>query len=321
MEIHEYLKAFNTSPLTSDERVSLFATIRNPASSHKAREAALARVIGEAVKDVLKIAMQYKRTRMPLVDLIDEGVCALYEICLGDAYNPSRGPLMHYCFMAVEGAIRAYALNNMAGGKAFKLTNYMLSRTSRVRCACAMLYNQYGQWPSAEQVRDEINQAKDKLSKNMTLEQVDSALRVIREGEVSSLDTPVYDNQGSPLSNFIIKTGEDPECLMEVRDLASQAELLERTLRQMAEENGLDVEIFNLRSGLADNDLDLPLDEDTMLPTLAAIGRQYGISRERARQRMRRVTRRIVERTGMNSDEICQTVAYLRQNCALSEAA
>ncbi|MHB8830968.1 MAG: sigma-70 family RNA polymerase sigma factor [Patescibacteria group bacterium] len=320
MEIHEYLKAFNTASLTRAERVELLTVLRNPTSSSKDRDAAFARIIGECVKTVLGIAMQYLRTGTPILDLVQEGVFALHEICLGSAYDPSLSSLMNYSFKAVEGAIRAYALNNMAGGKPFRLTNYMLSRTSRVRSACATLCTQHGQWPSAEQVRDEIHQAEDKLSKNMTLEQVDSALRVIREGEVSSLDAPVHNDQGaSPLSNFIIKTGEDPECLMEVRDLASQAELLERTLRQMAEENGLDVEIFNLRSGLAD--CDLPLDEDTMLPSLAAIGRQYGISRERVRQRMRRVTRRLVESTGMDSNTICQTIAYLRQNGHLSQAA
>jgi RNA polymerase sigma factor (sigma-70 family) len=321
MEIHEYLKAFNTSSLTRDERIEMFAVLRNPMSDEGDRDAAFARIIGECVKAVLSIAMQYLRTGAPILDLVQEGIFALHEICLSSSFDPTRSSLMNYSYKAVEGAVREYAINNMHGGKAYKLSNYMLSRTSRVRSAYATLYTRYGKWPSAEQVRDEIHQAEDKLSKGMTLEQVESCLRVIREGDVSSLDASVYDDGRKPLSNFVIKTGEDPECLMEARDLAAQAELLERELRLLSKKNGLDVEIFYLRSGLADNEADLPLDEDTMLPTLAAIGRQYGMSRERVRQRMRRVTRRLVESTGMNADEICQTIAYLRQNSSLSAAA
>lgn len=320
MEIHEYLKTFNTAPLTKAERIELFAVLRNPASD-KERDAAFARIIGECVKTVLSIAMQYLRTGTSILDLVQEGVFALHEICLGSAYDPTRSSLMSYSFRAVEGVIRAHAMNNMPGGKPFRLPNYMLSRTSRVRSAFAMLYTQNGEWPSAEQVRDELHQAKDKLSKNMTLEQVESCLRVIREGEPTSFDAPAHSGNNLPLSNFIIVTGNDPECLMETRDLVSQVDALKSALRQLAKKNRTDVEIFNLRSGLADNDLDLPMDEDTMLPTLAAIGRQYGMSRERVRQRMCRVTRRLVESTGMNSDEICQTIAYLRQNSSLSVAA
>lgn len=301
MNTHEYLRGFNTTPLTNEERVQL-VTLARTTSSKSVRDAAMARIIGDCIKVVLSIAMNYRLTEVSVTDLVQQGVLELQKIVLGSNYDPTRVRLMSYAWRAVNGVMAEYVMNNRPDGTPYKLNHKTQSHLTRVCGALAALNCLNGEWPTPSQILARIKQADDKVSQEMAEFQVERCLKILRDSNVSQLDAPVKGDGSTPLAEFIAYRGSNPEQIMDLHDLQHQANLLKRALEEISKEySERNVEIFRLCCGLAGQ---RPLQQ-------AEVARKSAISRERVRQLAAKILKMIMDRTGMDETEIHETVDFL----------
>jgi RNA polymerase primary sigma factor len=101
----------------------------------------------------------------------------------------------------------------------------------------------------------------------MPLEKVRKVLKIAKEP--ISLETPIGDEKGSPLGDFI----EDKDAMLPI-DAAIQSNLRETTTRVLAALTPREERILRLRFGIGMN-----TDH-----TLEEVGRQFSVTRERIRQ-------------------------------------
>lgn len=302
MEIHEFLKGFDTAALKPAERIHLVAVARDASASATERKTAMLRIIGDCVKIVIGIAMKYRRFGVPVTELAQEGIVLLQEIILGDNYDPTRVKLITYAKRGVEGVIADYATNNRVGGAPYLLNNNMQARLKRVRKAIAKLNCLLGKWPTVEQILDRVKLSDDTVSSQMDAEQVESCLRIIRDGNAIRLDAPLP-GMDIPFVRAVTVRGANPEQAMALDDLRRESNLLRRALEEIAtERSARDVDIFRLNCGLVPNGQ--PMRQNK-------IARIYDVSRERIRQIVDMIKRLARERTGMDETEIHAVVDFM----------
>lgn len=305
MKIHEYLQGFDTTSLTTEERVR-FVTLARTTANKSVREASVARLIGECIKVVLSIAMKYRRSGVDVTDLVQEGIVVLQEIILGSSYDPARTRLMSYAWRGVEGAIADYVTNNKLDRAPYELGPKAQAHLTRVRGALAALNCLNGDWPTPSQILARIKQADDKVSQEMAEFQVEQCLKILRDGNASQLDAPVKEGGSTSLAGFVASRGYNPEQMMNFHDLLYQADFLEQALEDISQEgkecSARNVEIFRLCCGLTEGQP--PLYQ-------AEVARMYSISRERVRQLAAKVLKKVMKRTGMDEAVIHEAVDFL----------
>lgn len=202
---------------------------------------------------VLQVAGKYKGSDIPLTDLINEGNLGL--IHAARKFDPDRGArFITYAVWWIRQAIM-HAL--AAGGGAVRLPIKQAELLSKLRHKMEEVRQDTGTEPTAE----ELAQALD-----MKPEDVSDLLRVYRPQ--LSLDAPLNDNMDSThldlLESSQLPSSEDvylhASLINEVRELLDHLEPREAM-------------ILRARFGFDDTP-----------KSLAAIGRELGLSRERVRQ-------------------------------------
>lgn len=219
--------------------------------------AARNRLVTANLRLVVKIAMEYRRAYLQILDLIQEGNAGLLQAV--KRFNPYRNvKLSTYSAWW----IRAYILKFLMDNKSLVrmgTTDAQRKLFFRLRSEAEKMYALTQKF-DANLLAEKIGvQAEDVIEMQQRLSKHDA-----------SLDTPVRDGSSMSYLDALVSDREDPETLLERQELLQilrkEIHVIEKGL------NDRDQYIFHHR---------IMADEPV---TLQEIGDKYGITRERARQ-------------------------------------
>jgi RNA polymerase primary sigma factor len=237
-----------TELLTREQEVQLAKRIK------KGDEEARSLMIRANLRLVVKIAHDYARYGLPLLDLISEGNIGLMKAV--ERFDPKKGgKLSTYAAWWIKQAIKR-ALANQS--KTIRLPSHIVDKISRMRKAQRSLMQKTGREPTDEEIAHELNVETATVSQWMTL-----SLRP------SSLDAPIGDEGGGELGDIIgDEKGQLPYDKINDEQLREEVEgLLDKLNRR-------EREILKYRYGL----------RGAKVETLEVVGRRFKITRERVRQ-------------------------------------
>ncbi|MCS6898824.1 MAG: RNA polymerase factor sigma-32 [Myxococcales bacterium] len=259
--LQAYLREVQKHPLLSPEEEQTLA--QRYAATQDVDAAA--RLVTANLRLVVKIAYEYRRAYKNIMDLIQEGNIGLMQAV--KKYDPNRGvKLSSYSAWWIRAYILRYIINN-----------WRLVKLGTTQAQRKLFFNLNKE--KAKLAAMGIDPTPEKIAKNLGVEEQEAAEmeRRLSSGEMS-LDAPVGDNEGRPVSRIeLIASGSVGP------DSAVATEELNDIVRTKLEEfrtrlKGKDLDIFDKRL-LADEPL-----------TLQELGDHFGISRERVRQIEARLT-------------------------------
>lgn len=247
------------------ERVRAIPTLSREEEHELALEAqqgsrpAQDRLVEANLRYVVAVALQYRRYGIRLGELVAEGNLGL--VTAVQKFDPHRGTR----FVTYAGYwIRAFVLEavvrstSLVGGGAGPLRSKLFFRLRRERARVATLTNDPSERIELMAERFDTTPAK-----------METMLRRIEAGDVS-LDQPVFDESQTSLVETL-ESSEEPPDEQYARLVAS---------RQLSERLSGALEVLDRRERLIVEQR-LLADEEV---SLAALGRELGVSRERARQ-------------------------------------
>ena len=237
-----------TALLTREEEVQLAKRIK------KGDEEARSLMIRANLRLVVKIAHDYARYGLPLLDLISEGNIGLMKAV--ERFDPKKGgKLSTYAAWWIKQSIKR-ALANQS--KTIRLPSHMVDKISRMRKTQRALMQETGREPTDEEVASKLKVAPATVSQWMTL-----SLRP------SSLDAPIGEDGGGELGDII---GDDKGQLP--YDKINDEQLREEVEELLDKLSRREREILKYRYGL----------HGAKVETLDVVGKRFNITRERVRQ-------------------------------------
>jgi RNA polymerase sigma-32 factor len=222
-------------------------------------QAAVDALVRANLRYVVAVALQYRRYGVKIADLIAEGNVGL--LVAARKFDPERGVR----FVTYAGYwIRAYVLDavvrstSMVGGGTGPLRSKLFFRLRRER---ARVHNLVAD-PS-----ERLRVLAERF--DVTPERMQEMMRRLDARDVS-LDTTVFDDSETTLVDTLVSPGESQEeNLARARQKSALQEATDQALAQLDQRERYIIE----RRVMGDAEM-----------SLAAIGRQLGVSRERARQ-------------------------------------
>jgi RNA polymerase sigma-32 factor len=260
--------------------VRLFPDLTREAETELARKwrdqkdrGAANRLVRSHLKHVVAIALKYRRYGLPVAELVAEGNFGIAHALT--KYDPDRGTrFVTYAAYWVRAYILSYVIRSwsMVGGGSGALRSKVFFKLRRERVRLANLTGTNDNVP--EQLAEQFH---------LSVPEVTSMLRRLEARDVS-LDTRLFDDSSTTLLDTLESSERDQE-----ESLAATEAQERRSNAVRLAVSGLDPrERFIVESRLmADGDDEL---------SLAEIGRQLGVSRERARQLEERAKRKLRSR-------------------------
>ncbi len=268
--IHLYLKEIEFSPLLTPEEEVKFgrlARLGDALGRHK--------MIVCNLRLVVKISRRYMNRGLPLPDLIEEGNLGLIHAV--EKFDPERGfRFSTYATWWIRQNIERALMNQ---SRTIRLPIHINKEINQYYRKMQQLTQQTGEEPTIAEVAEALGKPAEKLQK------------LLNYGErVSSLDINIGKESNNPLVDFVSEESEqEPDDVINDEVVHNS---VESWLQQLDPKQQ---EVIVRRFGLHGHDNS----------TLAQVGEELGLTRERVRQiqmeALRRL-RRILENQGFSGD-------------------
>jgi RNA polymerase sigma-32 factor len=259
--LQAYLREVQRHPLLTPEEEQTLAQRYNTTQD----VSAAARLVTANLRLVVKIAYEYRRAFKNIMDLIQEGNIGLMQAV--KKYDPNRGvKLSSYSAWWIRAYILRYIINN-----------WRLVKLGTTQAQRKLFFNLNKE--KAKLSAMGIDPTPTEIAKRLGVEEQEAIDmdRRLSSGEMS-LDAPVGDNEGRPVSRIELL----PSSNLGPDSMVADEELGDIVREKLAEFRttlkGKDISIFDKR---------LMSDEPL---TLQELGDEFGISRERVRQIEARLT-------------------------------
>ena len=234
--------------LTKEEEVELAKLIER--GDQQAKE----RMINSNLRLVVSIAKRYQGHGLSLLDLIQEGIIGLIRAV--EKFDWRRGfKFSTYATWWIRQAVQRGVANK---SRTIRLPVHIADREQKMARAERLLAPKLGRQPTEEEI---AKQAK------LPLKQVHEVRQAARA--ITSLDKPLGTDSEGRLGDLFASEGSEPE---EELTVSLEEDVLRRAVAQLPER---EQEVVKRRYGL---------DGERDPASLAAIGRELGLTRDRVRQ-------------------------------------
>ena len=250
--LEKYLNEISRIPMiTTDEEVVLAQVIR---AGGKIGEKAKEKLVTANLRFVVSVAKQYQNQGVPLTDLINEGNIGL--ITAADKFDDTRGfKFISYAIWWIRQSIlQAIAeYSNMV-----RRPQSQIAISNKIKNATNDFIQKHQRYPSAEELSEIISLEIDKIEK-----------AIQGEAHVSSIDTPITEDEGTTMADML-STSSEYASDRKV-DYDSMCNDLTQVLSVILNERERTIVIQSFGIGCPERALD-------------AIGDDLGLTRERVRQ-------------------------------------
>ena len=247
--IREYLKEIGSIPLLTQEQEQNLAKRKSEGDAE-----AVKKLVEANLRLVVSIAKRYTGRGMSFLDLVQEGNIGLMKAV--EKFDYTKGyRLSTYATWGVKQSVtRALADQS----RTIRLPVHMVEAVNRIRKAQRALAVKLGREPSNEEIGKEVGMSEKRVTELMQ-----------SSGDTVSLETPVGDEDGSNLGDFV---ADDSNASTEEK---AESVFLREEIEQMLQGlNPREREVIILRFGLESGH---PL-------TLEEVGKRFKVTRERIRQ-------------------------------------
>ena len=247
--IREYLKEIGSIALLTPEEESDLARRKSEGDVEAGRK-----LVEANLRLVVSIAKRYTGRGMSFLDLVQEGNLGLMKAV--EKFDYAKGyRLSTYATWWVKQSITRSRADQ---SRTIRLPVHMVEAVNKIRRAQRSLSVKLGREPSMEEVAEEVNMSGKRVAE-----------LIQASGDTVSLETPVGDEEGSNLGDFV---ADDANASTE--DKAESFLLREEIDSMLQGLNPREREVIILRFGLETGH---PL-------TLEEVGKRFNVTRERIRQ-------------------------------------